>query len=67
MCAQQEANAQLVASLNTAKDSNKELLHQIANQTAEITRLTQERIADEQKMDGMQRQHRQEEEMWKQG
>ena len=45
---------------------SQELLQQIQNQTAEITRLTQERIADEQKMDVLSRQHRQEEEMWKQ-
>jgi len=66
MLAQQEANQQLVQSLNTSKDNNKELLRQIQNQTSEITRLTQERIADEQKMDVLQRQHRQEEDLWKQ-
>ncbi|CAD7929564.1 unnamed protein product [Amoebophrya sp. A120] len=66
MMSQQEANGQLVSSLNTCKNNNKELLQQIQQQTAEITRLTQERIADEQKMDLMQRHHRQEEETWKQ-
>jgi len=66
MSAQQESNAQLVTSLNTAKDNNKELLEQIQQQTAAITALTQERIADEQKIDALLRQHRQEEEMWKQ-
>eukprot|EP00392_Amoebophrya_sp_AT5.2_P010421 g10481.t1 len=66
MVAQQEANAQLVGSLTTCKNNNKELLEQIQTQTAEITRITQERIADEQKMELMQRHHNQEEDSWKQ-
>ncbi|CAD7973361.1 unnamed protein product [Amoebophrya sp. A25] len=65
LASQQEANAQLVSSLNTCKNNNKDLLEQIQQQTADITRITQERIADEQKLDLMQRHHRQEEQSWK--
>eukprot|EP00929_Paragymnodinium_shiwhaense_P013280 TRINITY_DN121143_c0_g1_i1.p1 TRINITY_DN121143_c0_g1~~TRINITY_DN121143_c0_g1_i1.p1 ORF type:complete len:979 (+),score=364.24 TRINITY_DN121143_c0_g1_i1:125-3061(+) len=53
MARQVEANEELVSTLNTAKDSNRRLLEQIQSQTAEITRLTQRRVADEERLQGL--------------
>merc|ERR1719258_259636 len=54
MMRQNEANDELMATLNTVKDSNRRLLDQIRQQTDEIQGLTQQRILDEAEMDQLQ-------------
>jgi len=61
---QQSANSEIVRSLGAVKDTNKQLLEQIQHQTNEITRMTSQRVNDEYRLDEMQKQHRQEEQLW---
>merc|ERR1719171_2732389 len=58
MIQQAEANEELVQTLGTVKDANKRLLEQIRTQNDEITRLTQNRIADEERMDVLVKRHK---------
>lgn len=57
MVYQAEANEELVDTLATVKDANKRLLEQIRAQTWEIAQLTQQRVADEEKMEQLHRAH----------
>lgn len=57
MMIQAEANDELVETLGTVKDANKRLLDQIRAETAEIAKLTQQRVDDEKRMDEMTRRH----------
>eukprot|EP00928_Gymnodinium_smaydae_P040306 TRINITY_DN27349_c0_g9_i1.p1 TRINITY_DN27349_c0_g9~~TRINITY_DN27349_c0_g9_i1.p1 ORF type:complete len:932 (+),score=257.17 TRINITY_DN27349_c0_g9_i1:60-2855(+) len=66
MARQAEANEELVATLGTVKDTNKRLLEQIRAQTEEITRLTQQRVDDEERIEGLLRRHSQAEYMHEQ-
>merc|ERR1719456_433383 len=59
MVRQAEANEELMQTLGTVKDANKRLLEQIRTQTDEITRLTQQRVLDEERMDVVSKRHRQ--------
>lgn len=61
---QQNANSEIVRSLASVKDTNKQLIEQIQHQTGEITQLTGQRVNDEYKLDDLQKQHRQEEQLW---
>merc|ERR1719160_2339638 len=54
---QNEANDELMATLNTVKDSNRRLLDQIRQQTDEIQNLTQQRVLDEEAMENLRWQH----------
>jgi len=58
MLQQSEANVELTETLVNVKDMNKELLEQIRVQSSEIEQLTLQRVADEERMDLMTRQHR---------
>merc|ERR1719258_229039 len=57
MMRQNEANDELMATLNTVKDSNRRLLDQIRQQTDEIQNLTQQRVLDEEAMENLRWQH----------
>lgn len=58
MARQTEASEELVQSLGAVKDTNKRLIEQIQVQTDEIGRLTQQRIADEERSASLMRKHR---------
>mmetsp|Transcript_81155 Transcript_81155/g.225856 ORF Transcript_81155/g.225856 Transcript_81155/m.225856 type:complete len:854 (+) Transcript_81155:95-2656(+) len=57
MVHQAEANSELVETLGTAKDTNRRLLEQIRQQHNEIAKMTQQRVADEEKADQITRMH----------
>jgi hypothetical protein len=57
MAQQQDANEGVVTTLSTSKDANKRLLDQIRAQTEEITRLTQQRVEHEERIEALVRKH----------
>jgi len=58
MSRQSAANEELVCTLTTAKDTSKRLLEQLRVQGDELNRLTQQRVADEERVAALQRRHR---------
>lgn len=58
MAQQTQANAELVESLSSTKDTNKRLLEQVRFHTDEIAQLTQQRVDDEERLEILKRKHR---------
>lgn len=57
MVFQADANEELVEVLHSVKDANKRLLEQIRLQTNEIAQLTQQRVADEERVERLKQRH----------